>query len=78
MAVIWPEEESPLCWNGPYLTTKGAAKALGVAPGTLRKYARDKRYPSPIKRRRGAGFFYLFSREKVLEIEAKIRELRRR
>ncbi|MBB4267836.1 hypothetical protein [Roseospira visakhapatnamensis] len=77
MAIIWPENDGEVkYWEGEYLTTKGAAKALGVTPQTIRNYIKDQRYPNPRKKIEGGRHYYLFSRKKVIEIEAKTRELR--
>ena len=76
MAVIWPDKDNSAYWNGEYLTTKGAAKALGVTPQTILKYNKDKRYPDPIKRSNGGRQYYLYSKNLVIEIGEKTKEIR--
>ena len=76
MAIIWPDKSDPTSWEGNYLTTKGAAKALGVSPQTVLNYVKDKRYPNPQKKHQGNRHYYLFSKKKVEQIEAKRREIR--
>ncbi|WP_421858743.1 helix-turn-helix transcriptional regulator [Oricola sp.] len=75
MAVVFPSTENKIYWSGSYLTTKGAAKALGVSPQTVLGYVKDKRYPNPIKKKQGNRHYYLFTKSKVEEIEAKRREI---
>lgn len=76
MAIIWPDRSDPACWEGSALTTKGAAKALGVTPQTVLNYVKDKRYPKPQRKQQGNRHYYLFTRKKVEAYEAKRREIR--
>lgn len=77
VAIIWPEEGNATYWKGGQLTTKGAAKALGVTPQTVRNYIKDQRYPNPTKKKEGGRHYYIFSKQKVIDIEEKRRELGR-
>lgn len=76
MAIIWPDKSDTSCWRGNYLTTKGAAKALGVTSQTVLNYVKDRRYPRPMKKQNGNRHFYLFTKKKVEQIEAKRQEIR--
>ena len=76
MAIIWPERDEGSCWEGSYLTTKGAAKALGVTVQTVLNYVKDKRYPEPRKKHQGNRHYYLFTKKMVQQIEAKRKEIR--
>lgn len=76
MAIIWPNKSETSCWEGNSLTTKGAAKALGVTPQTVLNYVKDRRYPSPQRKHQGNRHYYLFTKKKVEQIEAKRREIR--
>lgn len=76
MAIIWPDEGNASYWRGSYLTTNGAAKALGVTPQTVRNYIKDRRFPSAIRKTEGGRHYYLFTKQKILQFDEKIRELR--
>lgn len=76
MAIIWPDKDDSSYWQGSSLTTKGAAKALGVSVQTVLNYVKDQRYPNPRKVRQGNRHYYLFTRSKVEAIEAKRKEFR--
>jgi predicted transcriptional regulator len=76
MAIIWPDSDDSSNWEGSNLTTKGAARALGVSPQTVLNYVKDKRYPTPRKKLQGNRHYYLFTKKKVEAIEAKRREIR--
>jgi predicted transcriptional regulator len=76
MAIIWPASDDSSCWEGSYLTTKGAARALGVSPQTVLNYVKDQRYPTPKKKHQGNRHYYLFTKKKTEAIEAKRREIR--
>ncbi len=76
MAIIWPDKSDNSCWEGNSLTTKGAAEALGVTPQTVLNYVKDKRYPNPQTNHQGNRHYYLFTKKKVEQIEAKRREIR--
>lgn len=76
MAIVWPDSESKTYWEGDLLTTKGAAKALGVSVQTIRNYNKDKRFPTPIKRIEGGRHYYLYSKKLIVMIDDKIKELR--
>lgn len=76
MAIVWPEAEEEGCWEGKFLTTKGAAKALGVSAQTVLNYVKDKRYPRPVKKQQGNRHYFLFTKAKIEEFEAKRREIR--
>lgn len=76
MAIVWPEPDEASCWEGGMLTTKGAAKALGVSTQTMLNYVKDKRFPRVKKQLQGNRHYYLFTKAKVEEFEAKRREIR--
>ncbi len=76
MALIWPDPDDRQYWEGELLTTKGAAKALGVRPQTILNYVRDKRFPSPVKKTTGGRHYYLYSKKLVTAFDEKIREIR--
>ena len=76
MAIVWPDEGNKTYWRGTYLTTNGAAKALGVTPQTVRSYIKDRRFPRPIKKIEGGRHYYLFTKQKIVQFDDKIRELR--
>jgi predicted DNA-binding transcriptional regulator AlpA len=76
MAIVWPSATDKSCWSGSLLTTKGAAKALGVSTQTMLNYVKDKRFPRATKRQQGNRHYYLFTKAKVEEFEAKRREIR--
>jgi predicted DNA-binding transcriptional regulator AlpA len=76
MAIVWPDPDEAECWKGKLLTTKGAAKALGVSVQTVLNYVKDKRYPKPLKKQQGNRHYYLFTKSKIEEFEAKRREVR--
>jgi hypothetical protein len=76
MAIVWPDPDDDSCWQGSLLTTLGAAKALGVSVPTMLNYVKDKRFPRAQKRQQGNRHYYLFTKGKVEEFEAKRREIR--
>ena len=76
MAIVWPDPDDVECWEGRLLTTKGAAKSLGVSTQTVLNYVKDKRYPRPQRKQQGNRHYYLFTKAKLQEFEAKRREIR--
>jgi DNA-binding transcriptional MerR regulator len=78
VAIIWPDQGNATYWRGSYLTTQGAAKALGVTPQTVRSYIKDKRFPNPLRKTEGSRHYFLFTKQKVIQFEDKIKELRGR
>lgn len=76
MTIIWPSPENSAYWQGDMLTTKGAAKALGVTVATVRNYNKDKRFPSPTKKIEGGRHYYLYNKKTIIAIDDKIKELR--
>lgn len=76
MAIIWPDAGNGSYWRGSHLTTNGAAKALGVTAQTVRNYIKDRRFPRPIKKTEGGRHYYLFTKQKVVQFDDKIKELR--
>jgi DNA-binding transcriptional MerR regulator len=76
MAIVWPDPDNSTYWQGDLMTTKGAAKALGVSVQTIRNYNKDKRFPSPTKKIEGGRHYYLYSRKIIIAIDDKIKEIR--
>jgi hypothetical protein len=76
VAIVWPDPDDAKCWEGRMLTTKGAAKALAVSVQTVLNCVRDKRYPRPQKKQQGNRHYYLFTKAKIEDFEAKRREIR--
>lgn len=69
--------EGKLYWVDEHsMTTRGAAKALGVTPGTLRNWRSDLGFPQPEERFRGMQPYYVYPVGVVEEIENEL--LRRR
>ena len=47
------------------MTTEQFAKALELSMQTVRNYAKDSRFPSPTRKRRGKQVYYLWPKDYV-------------
>lgn len=55
-----------------HMTSKGAAKALGVAPSKMEALRRDASLPQPTKIKKGAQTVYTYSPEVVEALAQKV------